>query len=77
MLMVGKRRDLVPPPAQRACIDLVSFYEYMYAENDGSTTVAPTLGVRPGCSQYCKPSCVSVNLWLETGAFNDLEGSEG
>lgn len=38
---------------------------YEYAENKGSTTVAPTLGVRPGCSQYCTPSygCLSICCW--------------
>lgn len=39
----------------------------MYAENNGSTTVAPTLGVRPGCSQYCTPSCawLSISGWRQ------------
>lgn len=63
MPSIGKGRDLVLPPAQRACIDLVSFYEYMCADDDGFTTVAPTLGVRPGCNQYCTPSCACLSIY--------------
>lgn len=75
IVTAGERRALIPPPAQHACISLISVYDI---RNEGFTTVAPTLGVRPGCSQCCTPSYVCLfDLWLEADAFNELGGSGG
>ena len=53
---------------------------YESAENEGFTTVAPTLGVRPGCSQCCTPSymCLSIYGWGQMLLMSlEAEGAEG